>query len=497
MIAAETRVRSMIARLAAFARGVYRDDLRLQWAALAFLLIFYGPFLWHLWSRDRNSLLLTFNSMFAHLLRGRFDVDPQIVGFEGFVRDGRTYAYWGVWCALLRLPLWIVGRMDVDMTVWSCLAAVCVAGLTKVRAVLLLRRHGREGAIAAWAIGLMLAFVLLGRCEAYLAAASVYQEVALWAYAFAALFVYLALKGVVNRWFDLRTLSWMALFAGLALLTRVSTGIGLLLAMVLLLLVLAVQSGTSEEGQRWQRMRRFLIQPRMLVPLAILAALVAATGAVNYFRWGNPTTFANYDLYLPLKGDHAGGLLPLHRFGLFNVRRIPFGLIYFFLPIWVLRASNGHLVFEHTLAQMYWLAEGPPSSFFLTDLLPMCFIFLLVIALWRRRAGGLRSAGQWAAAIAVGLLAPCILMLTAIYLAYRYRADFFPEIDFLAFLGLYMTVTDVTMLAMFARYRRWMIAALSVGLAGSLLLLLIPHASGLHLHFLEALQRFCDPLESP
>lgn len=486
-----------MARLAAVARGVYRDDLRLQWAALGFLVIFYGPLLWVLWSRHWDSLNLTFNSMLAHLLHGRFDVDPQIVGFEGFVRNGRTYAYWGVWCALLRLPLWIVRRMDVDITLWSCLAAVCVAGVAKVRTVLMLRRHGEQNATAAWAVGLMLAFILLGRCEAYVTV-SVYQEVVLWAYVFAALFVYLALKGVVNRGFDLRTLSWMAVFAGLALLTRVSTGIGLLLALVLLLLVLAVQSGTGKEGQRWLHFRRSLIEPRMLVPLSILAAMMAATGAVNYFRWGNPTTFANYNLYLSLKGDNlGGGWLPLRQFGLFNLRRIPFGLVYYFLPIWVLRGSNGHLLFEQALTRMYWVAEGPASSFLLTDLLPMCFIYFLVNAWWRRRADGLRPVGQWAAVIAVGLLAPCILLLAAIYLAYRYRVDFFPEIDFLAFLGLYVTVTNAGMLSTFARFRRWMIGALGVSLAGSFLLVLIPHANGLHLHFLEALQRFCDPLTGP
>lgn len=498
MITAEDRMRSMIARLTAFARGVYRDDLRLQWAAFAFLLIFYAPVQWALWSRHHGDRLnLTFNSMLAHLLRGRFDVDPQIVGFEGFVRNGRTYAYWGVWCALLRLPLWIARRMDVDITLWSCLAAICVAGMAKVRAVLMLRRHGRQSATAAWAIGLMLAFVLLGRCEAYVAV-SVYLEVVLWAYAFASLFVYLALKGMVNRRFDLGTLSWMALFAGLALLTRVSTGIGLLLALVLLLAVMAVQAGSGEEGQRWLRIRGVLVQPRMLVPLAILAALVAVTGAVNYFRWGNPATFANYNLYLSLKGDNlGGGWLPMRQFGLFSVRRIPFGLIYYFLPIWVWHGRNGHLVFQDTLTRMYWVAEGPASSLFVTDLLPIGFIVLLGIA-WRRwRAGGFRPAGQWAAALAAGLLAPCILMLMAIYLAYRYRVDFFPEIDFLAFLGLYGTVTHAGMRATFARFRRWMSAALAVSLAGNFCLLLVPHANGLHLHFLEGLQRYFDPLGRP
>ena len=48
---------------------------------------------------------MTFNSMLEHLLRGEFDVDPAAVVFEGIIRDGRTYVYFGILPAFLRLPL--------------------------------------------------------------------------------------------------------------------------------------------------------------------------------------------------------------------------------------------------------------------------------------------------------------------------------------------------------------------------------------------------------
>lgn len=292
----------------------------------------------------------------------------------------------------------------------------------------------------------------------------------MWAYAFAAIFVYLVLKGLVNRWFDLGTLSCMAFCAGLGLLTRVSTGIGLLLAMMLLLVMLAVDAGTAEADGRWagiRRVRRALTQCRIVVPLGILASLVAATGAVNYFRWGNPMTVANYNLYL----SNSYMLPSMRMYGLFNLKRIPFGLVYYFLPVWVLHGGNGQLLFEHARTRLIDFAELPPGSFFLTDLLPVCFIVLLAIALWRRRAGALRQAGRWAAAVAIGLLAPCVLMLTAIDMSYRYRMEFYPEIGFLAFLGLYSTVTDDAMLATLARYRKWMSAALTVSIVTSFMAL--------------------------
>jgi hypothetical protein len=111
--------------------------------------------------------------------------------------------------------------------------------------------------------------------------------------------------------------------------------------------------------------------------------------------------------------------------------------------------------------------ELPPSSFFLTDLLPIGFIALLAAVVWKRRIGGLPPARQWAAALAVGLFTPCLLMLTLVWMAYRYRMEFYPEIDFMALLGLYFIVTDQVMLAKFARLRKWMVAALIVSVVSS------------------------------
>ncbi len=191
-------------RLRAFASRIYHDDRKLRWALLAVMLFFYGALLLIGWghSARTTSLRLTFNTMLAHLMQGRFDVDLQIVGGEeGFLRNGRVYAYFGIFPALLRFPLWIFGRMDVDLTLWSVLAAACIAGMAKVRAVLLLRRHAAQDSTAASALGLMQIYVLLGGCGISELNASVYEEVILWAGAFATVFLYLALKGIVNQEF--------------------------------------------------------------------------------------------------------------------------------------------------------------------------------------------------------------------------------------------------------------------------------------------------------
>src|SRR5208337_1007156 len=85
--------------------GLLRNRKR-RFGIILLMLICYGALLavsWRINGSDR--IRLTFNSMLEHLLRGQFDVDPQAIGDDGYLRNGHVYAYWGIWCALLRLPL--------------------------------------------------------------------------------------------------------------------------------------------------------------------------------------------------------------------------------------------------------------------------------------------------------------------------------------------------------------------------------------------------------
>ena len=135
----------------------------------------------------------------------------------------------------------------------------------------------------------MLAYIVLGGAQVGYLKSSTYQEVVFWAIAFAAVFVYFAVKGLVSGQFTLGILSWMAVAAGLATLTRVSTGVGLCAAFGLLLLVLLVEE---------LRAGRNVFTRRFLVPAIVLAAFLIVAGTVNYQRWGKPTTFADFTLYL-------------------------------------------------------------------------------------------------------------------------------------------------------------------------------------------------------
>lgn len=428
---------------------------------LAFMVIWYGSGLAITGFRSgRSPLYLVFNSMFAHLIHGRFDVDPNIVGLEGFGHNGHVYAYWGIWCALLRFPLWIIGRLDWNVTTWSCLVAVCIATLAKCRAVFLLRRYAPYNKTAKAATEIMLIYFLLGGSATGYLRASVFQEVVFWAAAFGAIFVYLAIKGLISEQFTSGTLSGMALCAGLALLTRVSTGIGLVCALGLLLLVLVLRKRIAAAPNRRVALQwiRLLADRRVLIPLGIVSAFVAITGLINYFRWGNPLTFADYRFYLG-NVDWPDRIQREATYGNFNFRRIPFALMYYFFPAWTHRLSDGHYLFESTQLRLFDDVELPPCTFLLTDLIAFCFIAFLAIALVKRRQCFVPSIAQ-ISAIAAGLAAPCLLMLTAISDTYRYRMEFYPEFDFLALLGLYTVLIDKGVQSKFERWRVWVIVAL-------------------------------------
>ncbi len=464
-------------------RKLYGSERWLQRILIFFMVIYYGVLLWNggLYT-SVSTLDLTFNSMLNHLVHWQFDVDPNIIGNEGFLRNGHVYAYWGITCALFRLPLLLVGRLDVDVTRWSCLAAVCIIGTMNVRTLLFLRRHCGSSPASHWAFGLMLAYTVLGGAQIAYLRNSIYQEVVFWAIAFAAIFVYFAVKGMVSQQFSVATLSWMAGMAGLALLTRVSTGMGLYAAVGLLLLVLLVEE---------YRAGRKVLTRQLLIPAAILAAFLVAVGTVNYYRWGRPTTFADYSFYI-FNQQYPDRMIRTKLYGLFNLIRIPFGLGYYFLPLWSLQGGGGGLLFENTQTRLMDAVELPPSSFFLTDLLPIAFIVFAGIALWSRRSmlspvtrKGATPLTQNSLlpfqplslarglAVAVGLFMPCILMLTAISMNYRYRMEFYPAIDFLSFLALYLTASNPALLARFNRYRGWMIGATAVSIVLAFVVLVL------------------------
>ncbi len=386
---------------------------------------------------------LTFNSMAAHLLAGRFDVDPAAVGAEGFARDGRIYAYFGIFCALLRLPWLAAGGAGVDATVLSCAVAMGLTGWLKIRMVLRLGARFPDSPNRAAMQALLIAALAFGGVQVELLRPSIYQEVVDWAGCLATGFVGLALEGLLGDGFGRRRLGGMAVLAALALTARVSTGLGLYVALGLLVLL------------RWPGWRA------LPVVIVVLAAGLAVTLGVNVGRWGAPLEFAPLSLNLMAQGYAPERIGRAASQGAFNLARLGFGLQYYILPLWVLPDGQGGLLFA--TFRDYWLdaAELPPSSFLLTDTL---LLALGGVALRRLPAAAWLDR-RVVVGLALGLAVPPGLMLIAISMNHRYRTEFDGLFLLLGLLGAAMLLRQPA--AFGAGLRRWLLIATAIGVVGS------------------------------
>jgi hypothetical protein len=245
-----------------------------------------------------NGLLGSFYDVQARaLLDGHLDVDPRDVSIEGFRIDGRTYTYFGLVPALLRMPVLLVTHdLDGELTRLSMLLA-CVVLLAggallqwRVRRLLAPERPVERADLAAAAL---VQLVLgAGAITLYLAGrAVVYHEAELWGAAFAVS----ALAAIVSVIADAapRAIAWAGLLAALALNTRFSVGLAPVAALAVLALGATAGLWTRERGRRlmqWAgsfgprgggRAAVALLAAAVLVPLAV-------HGVVNAAKFGQP-----------------------------------------------------------------------------------------------------------------------------------------------------------------------------------------------------------------
>jgi hypothetical protein len=366
---------------------------------------------------------LTFNSMLEHLLHGRFDVDAATIGDEGFLRDGAVYAYFGIFPALVRAVfLWLPNFATTDFTRLCCLVAVSLMALFKVLSALTVWRAG-EVERSPRLLALFTVALLASGPQIEFLRPSIFQEAVLWADAAAAGFVLLLLRGLTrDEGFSPALLAGLAAAAGIALLTRVSTGLGLCVAFGLVWLWLAGHRLRGREGAK---------PVGLAASAAIAAGFVAATGCINFGRWGNPLVFADFSAAL-IAGRYPEQFPAVARYGEFNPIRIGYALNYYFLPLWTLRDGAGQLWWTAFQQRAIGTVELPPGSFLLSDPLLLGLAVLGLAAVWRQRGTPRRALALLAGA---GLCVPVALMLCASSMTLRYRMEFYPFFEFFGFLG--------------------------------------------------------------
>src|SRR5205814_5639334 len=245
-----------------------------------------------------------------------------------------------------------------------------------------------------------------------------------------------------------------------------STALGLYVAFGLLWLYLA-----------WTRLRkpapgqsRIASLAPLVAPALILAAFAGAAGFINFERWGNPFSFADQYAYLwPILHNASDRLLRYEQYGNFNPIRIGYALIYYFFPVWVLRGTDGDLLWGEFQRWTIDSVELPPSSFLVSDPLVLGLAVFALSQLLRRRNAINHGT---IVPVLIGLLVPILLILTLSSMTFRYRMEFYPFFEFCAFLGFglllsrqtrppILLLAAATVIGVIASHAAWMLYILT------------------------------------
>jgi hypothetical protein len=384
-----------------------------------------------------------FDNMLVHLLRGEVTVDREAIDFEAFTHDGKTYAYFGVFPALLRLSaLPFVDIAQVPLARLSCLTAVVLYVAVQLRMLLIVHESlPPQNRLRSFLAIMMAATVLSGPQLYMLGSASIYHEPILWSAAMAATFNLILVRAAFGgRDLGARGLAWLAILAGLAVNTRASIGVALYLGTMLLVAWAAWkrhaagprgQLPTAHAGGAPATIRAVASDPSIALPIAVLLLFAIAVGAVNFARWGNPFTFVDFRYYYwGLR--QANFLEILQSYGEINLGRMWIGGLYYGTGIPYL--LKGVHPFAEFLRGRIAAIEAPPFSPFLTNPLTIFLAGIGVYRLWWRPLLPLQALAILRLAL-VGHSSAILLILSAMYLTMRYRFDFAPFMTMAALVG--------------------------------------------------------------
>jgi hypothetical protein len=429
--------------------GVDIDALLSHWLSFTALIAIVSVYYLFLLSNGTFQLFApelfsrAFGNMLGHLLHGEFTVDRDVIGYEAFLRDGKAYSYFGIFCALLRLAaLPFTDVATVDMGRLSCLVAVVIFVALQLRTLLIVHHSLPARSRASELLAIMVAATVLSGPQLYiLASAWIYHEPVLWAAAMAAGFNLVIVRAVFGEsGLRGRDLMWLATLAGLALLTRPSIGVALYLGATLLILWSALQWRRPGDAERPvstnasgfpATVAEMMRDRRLGLPTAILGLLGAVAAFVNFAKWGSPFTFADFHYHVDLL-RHPDGFRAFVDYGEFNLGRLWSGALYYATGItWILKHVSP---FTKYLRARYQNIEAPPVLPLLTNPLTVILAAVGLYRLWWKPDLPARGTAILRLTL-IGHASAVLLIFSAMYLSLRYRFDLAPLMTLAAIIG--------------------------------------------------------------
>ena len=268
---------------------------RFTWASLIAITLTAVPFIWILWSLwgPANPLRNTaFEDNFYELqaramFHGHLHLANGAIGIEGFVHDGRTYTYFGLFPSIIRMPIMLLtsawdNKLSALYMLLAWLLTGMFASLLLWRVRYLVRGDSAMGRTEATGYGVLLATMMGGTIWMLLAATPfVFNEDIAWSICLTVGSIF-ALLGVIERpsWGRVVASGVLILCANL---DRATTGWACVVGAGLVALWFLLGFG-GQENRRW-----FIpVLAAGLVPLAIGCA-------VNYAKFGTLFGVSNFD----------------------------------------------------------------------------------------------------------------------------------------------------------------------------------------------------------
>ncbi len=381
-----------------------------------------------------------FDNMLVHLLHGEFTVDRSVIDYEAFTRNGKTYSYFGIFPALLRLvAMPFTDVATVELARVSCLTAVVIFVALQLRMLLIAHNSLPLARRIPWLLTVMAAATVLSGPQLYiLGTASIYQEPILWSAAMAAAFNLIVLRAALGGGgLRSRDLVSLAVLAGLAINTRPTIGAALYLGTVLLVIWTAWRRHEGE--QRLSANPRgigtaiaALLRDRSFSwPVVVLGLLGIAVSVVNFERWGNPLTFGDFRLNYWIHHS-PGRLAALENYGNFNLGRMWVGALYYATGI--PRVLRDVPPFDAYLSARFIGIESPPIIPLFTNPLTILLAGIGLFRLWMRPQLPVDSVPILRLAL-IGNASAVAMIFMASGLAMRYRFDLAPFMTLAAFVG--------------------------------------------------------------
>ena len=399
-----------------------------------------------------------FDAQARSLFDGRLDVDPEVVGFEGFLVGGKTYMYFGPVPALLRMPVMaFTDALDGRLTTVSMLLAFVLLSGGTFRLACALRPFvrgdapvGRREALAT--AGLAVA-ALAGPPFFLASAAVVYHEAALWGLALAVLAFDAVLRWAV-RPTGRRLVGAVALITA-AVLSRQSLGLAPLAALGLACLWYLWRNARAKVDDRPRRLdhrARALLagvdrQAAFVLAVALVVPAAASVG-LNYAKFGT--------LLTPPSTAHVHSLVSEDRQefladngSLFGLQFAPTTLRQYVRPDGVdIREDFPYLDFprfgpsavgDTSFDNLDWSSSIPASAPALTALTAVAVVAAARAGRRRRRgARRARAAGEappaspagppWVRILCLGTVAGGFGVVAFGYIANRYLNDLYPAV---------------------------------------------------------------------